>query len=368
MPENRAEAVAQNHPPSTEAEKRLAAMWQQVLNVPVTGVKDDFFHLGGDSLSGTQLVMLIRQEFGKELSLMTLLKHPTIQRLGWLLSDAPVNAAVTQGPVVAMRRQGSRPPWFCISSALTDVNCFRNIAKYLSPDQPVFALGNPMHGEGLQTVEELAERARKLIQEVRPAGPYFLGGYCFGGLVAYETACQLIADGEDVRLVVLFDTVTPGYPKLLRNHQGYFRYLRQLAAFSKSGTHRIGLADIGRHLQYLGRLVRKKAVVQTQRAAVQMTPELVAPPAADPATFVETSARIYRPRPIAASVAHFIAEQEAVSTRIIEDPRLGWRDFCLADFRAHHVSALHATLFLEEQAEKIAKLLQVELLRHAPAV
>jgi len=81
--------------PETEAERRLAEIWAEVLRVERVGVRDDFFALGGHSLLATQVVSRVRQAFGAELPLRTIFEHPTVGELAALL---PADAAVEYAP------------------------------------------------------------------------------------------------------------------------------------------------------------------------------------------------------------------------------------------------------------------------------
>src|SRR5262249_30812166 len=125
--------------------------------------------------------------------------------------------------LVPIRPSGSKPPLFCVHAAGANVLIYRPLARHLSPDQPVYAL----QAQGLDgiklpytNVEEMATHYIKEILTVQPNGPYFLLGASFGGLVVYEMAQQLIAMGEKVALLVLFDTYFPilTHYQRLRSH------------------------------------------------------------------------------------------------------------------------------------------------------
>ncbi|MFN7998531.1 MAG: amino acid adenylation domain-containing protein [Bryobacteraceae bacterium] len=346
--------------PFTETERRLAVLWQDVLELPVIGATDDFFQMGGDSLSAARLITRIRNEFQKEVPFTALLRHANIRRLGaWLEGD---DLAEETGPglpyLLPLRTAGDGLPVFCISSAATDAHCFRSIAKSIRGEHPFYALSNPIEDPlRLQTVEELATRIRHTIREIRPQGPYVLGGYCFGGVVAFEAARQLMAQGQDVPLLVLFDALAPGYPKLFQNRTRYLHYARRLFS-SRNGSSAIKFADVRVHLRFMVRRFRTRVAAQTQRAAARISPESVNIPVADLSSFMERSARLYRPARISTRIAHFVAGQQEVSSRIVEDPRLGWRDLCTEDFEVYAVPADHGSLFLDQQAEGIGRVFQ----------
>lgn len=218
--------------PSTPTEKRLAALWREALGgTSPVGASDNFFELGGDSLRATILITLIHGEFGKEVSLGDLLRAPTIAELAPLLADDEAvggRVATLHNGVIALRSSGTRVPFFGIPAAGFDPICFRQLALHLGDDQPFFALDNPVWVAGrMQTIEAMAKRACALIRRVQTSGPYVLGGYCFGGVVAFEVVRQLISAGERVQLLALFDTARPGYPKLLRSPAYLLKRLRE---------------------------------------------------------------------------------------------------------------------------------------------
>jgi amino acid adenylation domain-containing protein len=293
--------------PATAVEKRLAALWQRVLDIPRAWATDNFFLSGGDSLRAAELLALINREFSLELPMAALLRAPTLAGLASALDGHETQAAPAAGVVVlSFNESGARLPLFCISSVADDPQCFRHVAARLGPDQPLFALAGPDGGsERLQDIEETARRACQAIRRIRPRGPYLLGGYCLGGIVAFESARQLVSMGEEVPLVALFDVPAPGYRRFLRR---------------------------------FGRRARSRG----------------------------PAARALKP--VAFPLVHFMARRdETIGTRILHllaDPRLGWRDLCEKPVRIIRVGGSHATLLHEPHAALIAAGLEA-LLRGA---
>ena len=347
--------------PATATEKRLAALWQQALGVPVTDTTANFFELGGDSLRAAQLIVLIQEQFGRELAFATLLRAPTVARIAAILYGAESTADETFSEwdaVLPLQPEGWLTPLFCISPIVQGPYSFRPLAKHLGVDRPFFVVRVlPKEGERTPTVEELASRATQAIRATRPQGPYMLGGYCFGGTIAFETARQLRSMGEEVQMIALFDTPAPGYPKLLRGHTRNWRRLREVFVGD-------GARKIISHLDMTGRLIKRKVVGQTERrlARFELTDSI--PAAGDIASWQERSTRMYVPKPIDVSIAQFIAQDEAISTRILEDPRLAWRELCTGEFHVRRVSGSHGTLLEEPRAVDLARILS-GLLRQA---
>lgn len=190
------------------AESQLAAIWQGLLGLESVGPGQNFFDLGGDSSLAVRMFAEIEKSFGVKLPLATLYETPTIEELARVVRGE--TAASGWSPLVSIQPQGSRPPLFCFHGAGGNVLIYRDLSQHLGRDQPVYGLqaqGLDGHLPPLTTVEEMAALYLKEIRRVQPQGPYFLGGYCGGGTLAYEAAQQLHATGQSVALLALFDTM-----------------------------------------------------------------------------------------------------------------------------------------------------------------
>jgi amino acid adenylation domain-containing protein len=195
-------------PPRTPLEFELVRIWERILRTRIASIKDDFFDLGGHSLLAVQMFAQIEKVFNARLPLATLYEAPTIEGLARILEGEV--AAPNWSSLVAIQPSGSRPPFFCFHGGGGNVLIYRELAKHLGPDQPFYGLQSQgLDGSSplLQTIEEMAALYVKEIRGVQPHGPYLLGGYCLGGAVAYEAAQQLHAEGEEVALLALLDTM-----------------------------------------------------------------------------------------------------------------------------------------------------------------
>ena len=198
--------------PRDALEQRLALLWEELLAVSPVGVYDDFFALGGHSLLAVRLLARIARELGRELPLSVLFQAPTVEGLAALLRDGESPPSSTAASPLVALTSGTEAPFFCVHPIGGTVFCYRELARRLGPDRPVYAL----QARGLQAGEEPRERIEEIaaayvaaISSLQPAGPYLLGGWSFGGLVAFEMARQLQAAGERVDLLALFDPTTP---------------------------------------------------------------------------------------------------------------------------------------------------------------
>jgi thioesterase domain-containing protein/acyl carrier protein len=188
--------------------KRLARIWQELLGVGSIGIDQNYFDLGGDSPLAIQLFSQIEKVFNVKLPLATLFEAPTIRELASILRcEAPTAG---WSPMVPIQPKGSRPPFFCIHGAGGNVLIYRDLSLHLGSDQPFYGLQSPgLDGSRppLTRIEEMATLYVREIRRVQPSGPYFVGGYCMGGTIAFEIAQQLRAQGEQIALLALFDTL-----------------------------------------------------------------------------------------------------------------------------------------------------------------
>jgi phthiocerol/phenolphthiocerol synthesis type-I polyketide synthase E len=187
--------------------RKLTAIWQDLLGAPCVAPDQNYFDLGGDSSLAVQMFATIEKVFGIKLPLATLYDAPTIAELAALLESEASPAHWTS--LVAIQPGGSCPPLFFFHGAGGNVLSFRDLARRLGPDQPVYGLQSQgLDGTSplLTTIEDMAALYVKEIRTVQKHGPYLLGGYCMGGTLAYEAAQQLSNAGEEIALLALFDT------------------------------------------------------------------------------------------------------------------------------------------------------------------
>jgi aspartate racemase len=199
--------------PRDPLEAQLAALWAEVLGVREVGVRDNFFDLGGSSLLAIRLLSRIEGRLGVALPLSALFFAATVEELAGLLRARAEGPGMS--PLVAIQPRGAKSPFVCVHPAGGIVYCFQELARHLGTDRPFFGIQAPgLDGDGapLDRVEAMAAHYVAALRQVQPEGPYHLGGWSMGGLVAYEMACQLRDAGQHVATLALLDTQAPPAP------------------------------------------------------------------------------------------------------------------------------------------------------------
>ncbi|UCH97090.1 MAG: SDR family NAD(P)-dependent oxidoreductase, partial [Candidatus Aminicenantes bacterium] len=198
--------------PKNEIEQKIADIWQDILGIAPVGTRDDFFQLGGDSLLAVQTVSRLNKAFQAKLSAHTLLRETTIERLAQLLASgqAPKSSLLVEIQAGSSRKK----PFFLVHPIGGHVYIYRDLAGVLGADQPVYGLQAQGLDGKAQPIASIQEMAAKYIEEMRKVqaeGPYYLGGSCFGGMVAFEMAQQLHVMEQEAALLFMLDTPGPGH-------------------------------------------------------------------------------------------------------------------------------------------------------------
>ncbi|HEU5306808.1 MAG TPA: AMP-binding protein [Acidimicrobiia bacterium] len=189
--------------PRDERERVVAHLFEEVLAVEPVGVHDDFFELGGDSLSAVELLAGLSEALDLELSASELLGHATVEAVAARLDDDRHR----RGSIVTRVNDATGPAIFCVPGAADTPLQYRQLGRRLD-DVAVWAFsyrGIDHRALPDQTVRAIARRNVRAMRAVDPVGPYRLLGYSFGGTVAQEMAHQLRAAGIDVELLVLLE-------------------------------------------------------------------------------------------------------------------------------------------------------------------
>ncbi|MFF1506447.1 amino acid adenylation domain-containing protein [Streptomyces sp. NPDC058326] len=188
--------------PRDDVERRLAEIWAEFFGVTEIGVTASFFELGGDSLLAVRLMARIARGLGVGLPLSSLFARPTIELLARAVRESG-GGEEGRGALVPVRTTGSRTPLVFVHPVGGDVLCYAELAELLGEEQPFYALQLP--DTELRSVEDMAAHYVAAVREALPDGPYRVGGWSMGGVIALEMAAQLTAAGAEVDLLAVID-------------------------------------------------------------------------------------------------------------------------------------------------------------------
>ncbi|MEW5926223.1 MAG: amino acid adenylation domain-containing protein [Gemmatimonadota bacterium] len=312
-------AVATRMAPRDGVEAALCALWGETLGAERVGALDDFFEVGGHSLAAVRLVARVNDAFGAALPVSALLHARTVRGMAEALREG--GAGTAPSPLVPIRPGGSRPPFFCVHAAAGTVLPYLSLADALGPDQPFYGLEALPRAGGETSVEAMAEEYARAVRAVRPAGPYRLGGWSVGGVIAFEMARQLEAAGEEVELLALLDS----YPPLDGTYGAEPGDVELLAFLARDlGYPRAELPALEERLAGEAPAGRAEALAAALAERVPAAAGLGAAELRERAEAYGRTLRAaarYRPAPYAGRVTLLLAAEGPAGPG---DPRLGW--------------------------------------------
>jgi thioesterase domain-containing protein len=303
----------------------------------------------------------VEQSLGRRLPLATLFEAPTVEELARILRRD--DWSPRWSALVPIQARGSRPPFFCVHGHGGHVLLFNDVANALGEDQPFYgiqAVGVDGKSAAYRTFEEMARHYIEEMRSVQPHGPYFIGGYCLGGPVAYEVARQLEAQGETVGLLVLFDGFRPGYPKLSRwMPRALYDVIHRLRiiAFHLRFSLRLG---VSKGVRYLTSGTRRKLA---ERFASPGRPN----PMKTTQAALMSAFNSYVPPPYPGRIVLFRAAR--MPWGIQESPQMGWSGLAQGGVEVEEMPVYYTTEFSGPNAGPLAEKLEehiadrLELLR-----
>jgi amino acid adenylation domain-containing protein len=350
--------------PRNSIEAKLVKIWERTLGTKPIGVTDNFFDLGGHSLMAVRLVAVIQDSLGKKLDLPSLFSAPTIEQIAACLKNGGSRRASC---LVRIQPKGSKPPLFCVYAGGGRVLPFCDLALELGPDQPLYGLRSPeSNGRPLDArVESLADNYIRDIRQVQPQGPYYLAGASFGGLVAFEMANQLRAEGEEVALLAMLNTVNPAFFESLpvsesfqfrlRGYLGKVKYHTEGFIHARPQERRRLIVELGRWAErQIGLLPWRAVYAFCQRFGLP----LPRPLRHNPEVFLFAGRR-YRPKPYPGRLSLFKAKEQ--KAQFVPDPNLGWASLAQGGIEIYEVPGNHMTMLDKPRVARLAEQLRASL-------
>ena len=345
--------------PRDALEIQLAQMWQELLGIRRVGVRDNFFALGGNSLLAVRLMGRIEQTCGKSIPLDTLFQAATVEHLASILRQ---EETPPQSLLVAVQPQGSRPPFFCIHPIGGNVVCYAELARCLGTDQPFYGLrARGLKGEeSFASIEAMAARYVDEIRALEPEGPYLLGGWSLGGLVAFEMAQQLQIQAQTIGLLALLDVEPRELGEDEDSPHPAELFLEDLAS------------QFGKEMPFLSKRLRQlprgrdwtdelSAFVLDHARMADVIPPDIGPVQIRDLSRVymanARAARSYAPQVYPGRVTLFKAGERPVEPA--RDRDLGWGGLSAGGVEVHEVPGNHYTMLRQPNVQVVAERLKL---------
>lgn len=283
--------------PRTELESKLAAAWQEVLQLDTVGIDDNFFEVGGHSLATITLTTLLKRKYELDIPVAEVFRNQTIRSISDALRDGTLQR---DNLALLLKIDGSKPPLFFLPPATGVGHCFMALSARLPSDRPHYAFMTPGQETGDELPKSVQSLARRYLDHIRShhgvLSQWYLAGYSVGGVVAYEVAQQCIEAGYPAPHLIMLDSYLPRRKPLIPLRPAQILY-------DVYGD------DASRYLITAKHLVK---------------------------LFFE-----YRPRPAPIKVTVFKAQG---SSALVYNNRRDWRRFALAGVDVVPVSGGHRTL------------------------
>jgi amino acid adenylation domain-containing protein len=342
--------------PADYIEEELIAIWETVLNTKPIRTNDDFFELGGHSLLAIGLMARIEDAFGVELPLASLLEAPTVQGQARLVRKYRENGSAEDhgSKEQPFARHlpffflGGDPTFRALSQRLTELREFHSLGLRASL---IAKLKDPSSLEGI------AEQIVQNIRERRPEGPYMLGGWCAHGLLAFETARQLRAQGQEVAQVVLLETANPvrrnqysGWKRTIARAQLKFHLLKfEYAYLQQLNSTQTRNYIAGRTAQKIARM--RQSLRRVLKAA-KFYPGLDDPSSGNPLDVLYAAAAKYQPKPYRGPVVLIRGTKRTFGFGHVLD--LGWSELLGKDLEICETRGNHYTIYMQPNVDGLA--------------
>ena len=340
--------------PRNALEEQLTAIWQRVLETSRVGVTDNFFDLGGDSLRAAAFLVELEQLAPFRLFPTTIYEAPTIAELAEILHE---ERRPSTRIVVPLQTEGAGTPCFFVHGHTGGVSLYLPLAKYLGPEQPLYGLQSPSLTEGeplLTSIPAIAERLVQVTREVQSSGPYRIGGACFGAVVAFEMAHQLVSQGERVSTLLLADVSPEEFGALMPSGLARRFKQRRLVELAKREIRVARLLGGWRQVTHLLRRIRtgasdmvKTRLIARYETGGRLPDRLREVPLVNKAAFSR-----YVARPFPGHATLILRAEDEPEYR--PDARTVWRRLATRGTTIHYVPGAGGSMWLEPSVAVLA--------------
>ncbi len=345
-------------PPRSSAEKAIAAIWADLLGMDKLSIYDDFFELGGHSLVAVQAMTRLEKETGKRLPLASLFEAPTVEKLAKLIELD--HKAIAWNSLVPIKPKGSKMPLYIVHGFGMNVLLFKDLAKHMDPDQPVFALQAKGLGPDDEALDNMEDIARYYVSEIlatNPAQSFALAGYSFGGIIVYEMARQLKMMGKKIVMLAMFDTYAENSdyfdPTLIRLSKKAKRQFPKLLFILRSLWQR-PRQTISYQVNFVRRKLNGKSAAEEEWESKDLSPKEI-----KIGEKYEYANSHYKMVPFDGAIDLF-----KVKTRLyyLDDMKyMGWKKYAKKGVYVHEISGDHKTFLYMPFAREFARILQQAL-------
>jgi enterobactin synthetase component F len=348
--------------PVTPVEKRLAALWQQILNVEEVGLHCNFFELGGDSLGAAVMVSRCAAHLGVELPVGSVFEAPTIAGLAAAiegLTGKNLDPLIVMLPLRNTLNSAQRP-LFCIHPMAGISLGFASLLRHLDPALPIYGLQSPAlrNSEALpSSIEEIAAGYLAEIRKIQPHGPYRLMGRSLGGLISHSIAEQILAAGAEVEFLAMIDSYLFRSPE----HAGPRSEAEEVRAALSFLNAPIADGQMPHTLQGLASVLVQTyntRAVPVLQEIIKHNPHFIQNLCAVMIRHLEL-ARKFVPRKIGLDLLFFQAtEHRGNLDGILDRSPYVWRPFVAGEIKVHELACHHDAVLDPEPASRIGRIMR----------
>lgn len=374
--------------PRSTFEARIAAAVADLANTAAHGdaatdLDTDFWRLGVTSLELVQLAARLEQALERPVPISLLLEHRSVAALARAIESGqawtpivPMNAAAAPraepgAAATGGGHSGQADPFVCVHPVAGDVSVFLDLARAMPAAIPFWAIqaaGLEEGQEPLASVEALAQANIQALQARGQPQPRWVGGYSFGGIVAFEMARQLAAQGRAPETVVIIDTPAPLERASVLDPDADRAHAQWLARMADVRARFQGLEPV----LEMEELLALPAVERFDFAVRRLHAARILPPAAS-ARWLERAHRTslvqydaylaYAPRPepvpglrlaLIRASAPLHSDLGDAENRQLALADLGWGSFTDTPVPVHQVQGDHVTILGPDSAAEVA--------------